>query len=68
MKTPTRYTSLNLEQLKEHFRDAYDVSPGELIEELGISVDEVLDRFEDKVLQYLEDNYTNEEAGEEEDD
>lgn len=58
---------MTLAQLREHFINAYDVSPGELIEELGITVEEVLDRFEDKVLAYLEENYDNEEDEDEDD-
>jgi len=57
---------MNLEQLKEHFIDLYDVDPGELANELGITVDEILERFEDKVIKYLEENY--EEEDEDEDD
>lgn len=59
---------MNREQLLEHFRDGFDGQPDELVLELGITVDELLERFEDKVDQYLEENYEQPEEDTEGDD
>lgn len=66
MKTLKKLTKMNLNQLKEHFLDGYEDVPDELVLELEISTQELLDRFEDKVLEYLEANYETEEEPEKE--
>lgn len=45
--------SLTLEEIKEKLLRFYD--PDDLLEALQISSEEILDRFEDKLLRKLED-------------
>jgi hypothetical protein len=45
--------SLTLEEIKERLLHLYD--PDDLIEALQISAEDILDRFEDKLLRKLDD-------------
>ncbi len=45
--------SLTLEEIKEKILHLYD--PDDLLEALQISSEEILDRFEDKLIQKLDD-------------
>jgi hypothetical protein len=45
--------SLTLEEIKERLLHLYD--PDDLIESLQISAEDILDRFEDKLLRKLDD-------------
>tara|TARA_B100000459_G_C8500597_1_gene167170 strand:+ start:11 stop:184 length:174 start_codon:yes stop_codon:yes gene_type:complete len=47
--------SLTLEEIKERLLRFYD--PDDLIEALDISAEEILDRFEDRLLTRLEEFY-----------
>lgn len=46
--------SLTLEEVKERLLSTYD--PEDFLEALDITAEQLLDRFEDKLINWLEDN------------
>lgn len=53
---------VSLEDVRQQLLDAYD--PDEIVDVLNISTEEILDRFEDKVVEYMEANEKGEDVEE----